>query len=254
MNAELFTAAQPAPIRWTLRDLIMVGLLTTALAAALLLAILLPSALGVDLIRDLLRSRPLAATMAIGGLGYLIAVIATYMIIVRRKRGSWREIGFRAPPLVALLLTPAIFFVQLILLALVNAILQSIIGTFENPQVDALTDPAGFSWLNFGLVFLVGAIIAPIVEEMLFRGLLYQWLRNHTGAVGAILLSGAIFSVVHVYPVILLPLFVVGVVLAAVFEWTRSLWITITLHFFQNALAISVLFLLQAYPELVPQT
>ncbi|HEY0603706.1 MAG TPA: type II CAAX endopeptidase family protein [Herpetosiphonaceae bacterium] len=254
MNAELFTAAPPAPIRWTLRDLIMVGLLTTALGAALLLVILLPSALGVDLIRDLLTSRPLAVTMVIGGLGYLIAMIATYAIIVRRKRGSWREIGFRAPPLVALLLTPVIFFGQLILLAIVNAILQSIIGTFENPQVDALTDPAGFSWLNFGLVFLVGAIIAPIVEEMLFRGLLYQWLRNHTGAVGAILLSGAIFSVVHVYPVILLPLFVVGVVLAAVFEWTRSLWITITLHFFQNALAISVLFLLQAYPELVPQT
>lgn len=254
MNSELFTAAQPGPIRWTLRDLFMTALLTIVLVAALLLVILVPAALGVDLIRDLLDSRRLVAGMIVGGLVYLIAVIATYAIIVRRQRGSWREIGFRAPPLVALLLTPVIFFGQLILLAIVNVILQSIIGTFENPQVDALTDPVGFSWLNFGLVFLVGAIIAPIVEEMLFRGLLYQWLRNHTGAVGAILLSGAIFSVVHVYPVILLPLFVVGVVLAAVFEWTRSLWITITLHFFQNALAISVLFLLQAYPELVPQT
>lgn len=254
MNAELFTAAQPGPIRWTLRDLIMTGLLTIALSAVLLLAILLPSALGVDLIRDLLNSRPLAVGMVIGGLVYLIAVIATYTIIVRREHGSWREIGFRAPPLVALLLTPLIFGGQMILLAIVNLILQSIIGSFENPQVDALTDPAGFSWLNFVLVFTVGAIIAPIVEEMLFRGLLYQWLRSRTGAIAAILLSGAIFSVVHFIPVLFLPLFVVGVVLGAVFEWTRSLWITITLHFFQNALAISVLFLLQAYPNLVPQT
>lgn len=254
MNAELFTAAQPGPIRWTLRDLIMTGLLTITLIAALLLAILLPSALGVELIRDLLDNRPLVASMIVGGLVYLIAVIATYAIIVRRQRGSWREIGFRAPPLVPLLLTPAIFFGQLILLAIANLIVQSIVGNFENPQVGALTDPKGFSWLNFVSVFIVGAIIAPIVEEMLFRGLLYQWLRSHTGALGAILLSGAIFSVVHIYPVLFLPLFVVGVVLAAVFEWTRSLWITITLHFFQNAMAISLLFFLQANPNLIPQT
>jgi membrane protease YdiL (CAAX protease family) len=49
-------------------------------------------------------------------------------------------------------------------------------------------------------------------------------------------------------------LFAVGVILALVFEWTKSLWITITLHFFQNALGISVIFLLQAFPELLPQT
>lgn len=254
MNAELFTAAQPGPIRWTLRDLIMTGLLAVALTAALLLAILLPSALGVTTIRDLLLSRPLAISMGVGGLVYLIGIIATYVIIVRRERGSWREIGFRAPPILALLLTPVIFVVQMLLLAIANVILQSIIGPFENPQIDALTDRAGFSWLNFAAVFIVGAIIAPIAEEMLFRGLLYQWLRNHTGAVAAILLSGAIFSVVHFIPVLFLPLFVVGVVLAAVFELTRSLWITITLHFFQNALGICVIFLLQAYPNLVPQT
>ncbi|MBV9789452.1 MAG: CPBP family intramembrane metalloprotease [Chloroflexi bacterium] len=254
MNSELFTAAQPGPIRWTLRDLFMTALLTIVLVAALLLAILLPAALGVDLIRDLLDSRRLVAGMIVGGLVYVLAVVATYAIIVRRHRGSWREIGFRAPPLVPLLLTPAIFFGQLILLAIANLIVQSIIGTFENPQVEQLTDSAGFSWLNFVAVFTVGAIIAPVVEEMLFRGLLYQWLRNHIGAVGAILLSGAIFSAVHFISVLLLPLFVIGVLLAAVFEWTRSLWITITLHFFQNAMAIGLLFFLQANPNLLPQT
>jgi uncharacterized protein len=253
MNAELFTVAQPTPVRWTFRDLLMTGLLTIALSAVMLLAILLPSALGLDSLRSLLTSRPLVSSMIVGGLVYLIAAAATYAIIVRRQRGTWGEIGFRMPPLLPLLLTPLIFFGQLMLLAIVNLILRAIIGNFENPQVAALTDPAGFSWLNFVFVFTVGAIIAPIVEEMLFRGLLYQWLRRHTGALTAILLSGAIFSVVHLYLVVLLPLFVVGVVLAAVFEWTQSLWITITLHFFQNAMAISLLFLLQAYPNLVPQ-
>lgn len=255
MNSESSYLVPPTPsrVRWTFRDLVLTGALTVGLSAVLLLLIVLVGRLG-GVFSDLLSQYRLAASMAVGGLIYALAVVATYAVIIRRRRGNWGDIGFRTPPLIAVLLTPIIFFGQLMALMIVNVILQAIIGSFENPQTEALTDPSGFSWLNFAFVFTVGAIIAPIVEEMIFRGLLYQWLRAHTSAVVAIVVSGAIFSVVHVYPVILLPLFAVGVILAAVFEWTKSLWITIMLHFFQNALAISVLFLLQAYPELVPQT
>ena len=245
--------AQPG-VRWSFGDLVLTGLLSIGLSAGMLLAITLPSLLGLSVIRDLLGNYQLVASMIVGGLAYLTAVIATYLVIVRRQRGSWRDIGFRTPPLLAFLLTPLLFFGQLMALLIVNVILRAIIGNFENPQIAALTDPKGFSWLNFAFVFVVGAIIAPIVEEMVFRGLLYQWLRKHTNIVIAIILSGAIFAAAHVYPVVLLPLFVIGVVFAAVFEWTKSLWITILLHFFQNALAISFFFVLQAYPNLVPQT
>ncbi|HEX6289728.1 MAG TPA: CPBP family intramembrane glutamic endopeptidase [Herpetosiphonaceae bacterium] len=259
MSSQPFVSAPPAPpvqprVRWTLADLVLTGLLTIGLSAALLLVLALPGLFGLTLVRDLLNDRPLVLSMIIGGTIYLLAVVATYIVIVRRRRSSWREIGFRMPPLLALLLTPLLFFGQLLVLMVVNVILMTLIGEFENPQIAALTDPRGFSWLNFAFVFIVGAIIAPIVEEIVFRGLLYQWLRTHTSAVAAIVVSGMIFSLVHIYPVVLLPLFAVGVILAAVFEWTKSLWITIVLHFFQNAMAISVFFLLQAYPNLVPQT
>jgi membrane protease YdiL (CAAX protease family) len=139
-------------------------------------------------------------------------------------------------------------------LIITNLVIVTFVGEFENPQVAALTDPSGFSWVNFGLVFFVGAILAPIVEELVFRGLLYQWLRERAGVAAAVLLSAALFAVVHFIPLLIPALFAVGVILALVFEWTKSLWITITLHFFQNALGISVIFLLQAFPELLPQT
>jgi hypothetical protein len=256
MNAESFSQVSPARprVRWTFGDLVLTSLLTIGLSAVLLLTIALPNLLGLSLVGDLLTNERLVVGMIVGGLVYLIAVVATYLVIVRRQRGSWRDIGFRAPPLLAVLLTPLLFFGQLMTLAIVNLILRAIIGDFENPQIAGLTDPRGFSWVNFGFVFVVGAIIAPIAEEILFRGLLYQWLREHTNVVVAVILSGAIFSAAHVYPVVLPPLFAVGVVFAAVFEWTKSLWITILLHFFQNALAISMFFVLQANPHLIPQT
>jgi hypothetical protein len=191
--------------------------------------------------------------MIAGALVYGLSVVATYAVIVRRARGSWREIGFRTPPLLSMLLTPVLFIGQMTALIVVNVILLSLVGEFENPQVEALTDPAGFSWLNFGFVFAVGAIIAPIVEELLFRGLLYQWLRGRAGIAVAVIASAALFSVVHFIPLLMPALFAVGVILALAFEWSKSLWVTITLHFMQNALGITGIFLVQAFPELLRQ-
>jgi membrane protease YdiL (CAAX protease family) len=223
------------------------------LAAVVVLALRIPGLLGYTELRTALNSRPLVASMIVGAIVYSLAVLATYVVIVRRSRGSWRDIGFRSPPLLILLLTPVLFIGQMMALIITNVVIVSLVGEFENPQVAALTDPSGFSWLNFGLVFFVGAILAPIVEELLFRGLLYQWLRGRAGVAAAVLLSAALFAVVHFIPLLIPALFAVGIILALVFEWTKSLWITITLHFFQNALGISVIFLLQAFPELVPQ-
>lgn len=258
MSTNTFTL-QPSPVdqppvRWRFGDLLLVALATIGFGALALLLLQIPGLLGSTVLRDAFTARPLVASMFAGGLVYLLAALATYVVIVRRRLGSWREIGFRAPPLLPLLLTPLIFVAQMTLVAVANLLLMQAIGQFDNPQIGALTDPNGFSWVNFAFVFFVGAILAPIVEELLFRGLLYQWLRARTNVVVAVVASGAIFSAAHVIPVLLPALFLVGVVLAVVFEWTRSLWVVIALHFMQNALAISALFLIQAFPQLLPQT
>lgn len=244
------TSSQPR-VRWSLFDLLTVGVVTILLAAVALLILRLPALLGYTALRDALRSHVLISGMIAGALVYLLALIATYLVIVRRDRGSWRDLGFRMPPPLAILLIPLIFIAQMTLLIVTNLVLTQIIGEFENPQMAALTDPRGFSWTNFGAVFIVAAIIAPIVEELLFRGLLYQWLRARTNVAVAVIASAAIFASAHVIPVLLPALFAVGVVLALAFEWSKSLWVNITLHFMQNALAVCALFFIQANPQLL---
>jgi hypothetical protein len=257
MNIESYAyqpAPPPSPVRWTLVDLILIGALTVALSAVLVILVRLSAQIGIGDLRDAITNHPLIASLGLAGALYLLAVIATGIVIVGRGRGSWREIGFRAPPLLPMLLTPLIFAVQMTALIVVNLSLTQIIGQFENPQLEAFADPSGFTWSNFAVAFVVVAIIAPIVEEMIFRGLLYQWLRARTNVVLAVIGTAAIFSAAHVIPVLLPALFAVGLVLTLAFEWSRSLWVTITLHFFQNALAISLFFYILAHPELVPQT
>lgn len=244
---------QREQVRWTLLDLALVGTLTIGLGLAVLLILSLATRLGIADLRIFFDQRPVLAVVTSVAILDTLAVLATALVIVARRRGSWREIGFRTPPLVPLLLTPVLFVAQMMLIAVINLTILAVTGQFDNPQRDLFNDPSGFSWLNFGLAFVAGAIIAPIVEELVFRGLLYQWLRTRTNVTVGVIVSAAIFSAIHGIPIAFPALFSVGIVLAVAFEWSRSLWVPITLHFLQNATVISLIFFAQANPSLFPQ-
>jgi hypothetical protein len=81
--------------------------------------------------------------------------------------------------------------------------------------------------------FLVAAVLAPIVEETLFRGLLLQRWATKWGTRRAVIVSSALFAVGHVE---LLGHFVFGLVMCALYLRTRSLWVPIATHALNNGL------------------
>jgi hypothetical protein len=83
-------------------------------------------------------------------------------------------------------------------------------------------------------------VLAPIVEELLFRGLLYRYLRGRTGIVLAVALSALVFAVLHV---VIPPLLVMGIVLAILTERTGSLLPGIVLHATNNAMVVLAIWL-----------
>lgn len=85
------------------------------------------------------------------------------------------------------------------------------------------------------LFFLIGGFIAPITEEIFFRGILYGFFRRW-GVLVALILSTLLFVLVH--PIgsrIPLPQVVGGIVFAVSYEMTRSLLTPITIHILGNA-------------------
>ncbi len=80
------------------------------------------------------------------------------------------------------------------------------------------------------LFYLSLAVLAPLCEEPLFRGLLYQSLRSRIGVAGGAIISAFLFAALHLDPGGLLPLFALGLVLAIVFEKTGSLVPSIIAH------------------------
>jgi len=95
--------------------------------------------------------------------------------------------------------------------------------------------------LFISLISLV--IIAPVVEELLFRGLFQSLLKRNYSSKASILFSALIFSTIHFEFEVIIPLFILGMIIGWLYENNRNLWIPITFHIINNGLA----FLLEYY-------
>ena len=91
-----------------------------------------------------------------------------------------------------------------------------------------------------------------MVEEIFFRGFLFQGFRQKYGWVNAALLSSAIFAAAHLDPVALIPTFVLGIVLAYVYHRSNSLWPGIILHFLVNAFGLCGAYVATRFPGIIP--
>ncbi len=90
------------------------------------------------------------------------------------------------------------------------------------------------------LLFLTVAVVAPIVEEVIFRGLLQNSLANYLPPWAAIILSAFIFALIHFQPEALGPLMALGAAFGVIYHITKSLRVTILLHVFNNAAALAL--------------
>ncbi len=98
------------------------------------------------------------------------------------------------------------------------------------------------STLALVAVIALTTIVAPIVEELFFRGFLFGALRRAIPWVWAAILSGAIFGGIHLGTpaIFLVPLAVFGALLCVLYQRTNSLIPGMGVHAFNNALALGV--------------
>ena len=100
--------------------------------------------------------------------------------------------------------------------------------------------------------FIVGAVFAPLVEEIFFRGFLFQGFRERYGWVSGMLISAAIFAVAHLDLVVLIPTFILGCLLAYVYHSSNSIWPGILLHFLVNSFGLLGAYFASNYQNLIP--
>jgi ABC-2 type transport system permease protein len=103
---------------------------------------------------------------------------------------------------------------------------------------------ANASWQSdVGRWWVAAAVVlaAPLFEEFIFRGLVFAGLRRSMTLPNAMIVSAAIFAVVHP-PISMIPVFVVGLATAYAFERTQSLCPAVLVHATYNGVIVGVNF------------
>jgi membrane protease YdiL (CAAX protease family) len=90
------------------------------------------------------------------------------------------------------------------------------------------------------LAFATIVIGAPMAEETFFRGFLFAGFLRRYGFWGAAVISAGLFAATHLDVALLGPAFLSGLVFAAIYRRTGSVWPVILAHTAQNAIAFGL--------------
>ena len=176
----------------------------------------------------------------------VIEGIASTVLLVKSQR--WKDYGrfqFRWSYL-------GIFFLSFILMFLWVNITTKIFPSTQNGSA-IVKEAANLTGISYFITrFLYGSLIAPIVEELVFRGLLMTALSKFKKYYIDAIISSALFSLIHVlqYGWVLTDFIVyagAGLLLCILFRYTRSIYWSMTLHILWNTFLIIVSLLVFGY-------
>ena len=191
--------------------------------------------------------RDMDAALVQGVMFHGVALLAVWMFI-RCRRGSWQEafgLDFRGlksavgqglvayvgivPLVVATSLMSQIFFYA----AGYPVTLQEVVNIFIESQ-------SGWSLV---LLVVLAVVVAPVVEETLFRGILLPVLMKYFCTGAAVAAVSLVFAGIHQHLPSFAPLFVLAVALSLLYIHSGSLWAPIVLHSIFNGVSICVIVL-----------
>lgn len=188
----------------------------------------------------------LPASFLIGGLTAVFVVIP----FVNTKWSYIKEHIWN-PTSLALMLLSVLFFLFMLPFA---EFMTSMVPTTGSEWLENFYREIMYAFekmLNYKLAgFITVCILAPILEEVLFRGILLRGLlQNGTSSILAIFLSSFLFGIAHLNPWQFLGAGLLGAIFGFVYYRTQSLWLAIFLHALNNSISFIMMIKYQSMDE-----
>jgi uncharacterized protein len=172
----------------------------------------------------------------------LMGMVAAF-VLWRVKLTAWLGLRWKMWPLAFAIAPVTVFFMWCLMGALHftgwNGWLEKSLGIESMQEAVKLLQEAKDPLVVI-LMAVAAVIVAPLAEEVVFRGYLYPAAKRFCGPVGAILFSSLVFAAAHGNVVALLPLFTLAVILCFLYELTGSIWACISVHFLFNAATVGI--------------
>jgi membrane protease YdiL (CAAX protease family) len=173
--------------------------------------------------------------LALVGLDMALLLVV-YLRVLRTGATTEREIGLVGSRLLRnVVVGVAGVFAVLLVSGVISYVLTQL--GVQQTQAEQLAI-RGASPSVFALLFAAGALLAPLAEEIFFRGYVFRAYLTRMGMVGAYVVSSLLFAVLHLNLAAFVPLFFVGLILAYLYHRTGSLVPAIVTHGLNNAIAL----------------
>ena len=166
------------------------------------------------------------ATMALVSLGATIWVLGLY-----RNRTGIAQDTISGPLGIPL---RTIFPIAAVVIGLLMAEIPLLLWLINHfPVLDHVSD-YGFEKSQVG-AFVLLVLVAPLTEELLFRGVFLRGFVARYGASRALLLSSTLFALAHFYPIKFLSTFAIGLLLGWLYLKFGTIWPGVMAHAMNNA-------------------
>jgi membrane protease YdiL (CAAX protease family) len=173
------------------------------------------------------------------GLAELALLVPIWWLAVRKYGVGWDTLGFRRFDAGNMGVGCGLMLISL----LFNAVYSAFLAVFGlRAQVDLVPIFAELSspwWL-----LLAGIVVAPVVEELFFRGFVYAGLAQRYSWRKAAIISSALFALIHLQLTAVLPIFILGYIFAYLYRRSGSIWPAVLMHVSTNALGLGAAYLL----------
>ncbi len=232
-EATIDSSSERMDVPWAVSDMaVATALVVGSFVAFLLLLAPLSSVVGED--------RTGLAVPWLVAASESVLLFAVWALAIKKYRVNWEMVGLKSPRTRRNVLLAGATLVASLLFAGIYVVVVAGLG-IEVLKPDPLPD----GLLEGGpMVRLLTAVAiagwVPFVEEIFFRGFLFQGLASRYGAVRGAAASSAIFAVAHLMVGAVVPIFVTGLLFAWVYARSRSLWLPMAAHSAQNLVALIV--------------
>lgn len=230
MNDPRFEAprAQRFPTWGDMLAVIGIYLLATV-GTSIVVAIIAAISGGTENFAETMSNGPMSALSYALSMGLTIVGVLIYR---KLRRGTGRMFHFSLRGF-----NPMLILWGFVMVLLTGVVIEPVLELFPDAFLKMI-DKMG---MHGGWSILMLVVLAPVMEEVLFRGILLESVRSKHSAGRAIVVSALMFGVIHFIPQQVVNAFVIGLILGYIYVRTESLWPVIVIHALNNAMAYVIM-------------
>lgn len=242
MEKEVQEVPDQKPKMWGPISGIFLGL-TIFIAAQILASIIIATLAqinGVSVTEYFKQNTVIASfvgSAALGGLTITLVYHAT------KSYGSWAALKLKNVDFSSLLMVIPAFVGYIILSGTLYMLAGKLFPDIDLEQAQETGFENVISGVQVAIAFVALVVIAPISEEILFRGYTFQGIRSKTHWLVAAVITSALFGLAHGQINVGMDTFALGIAACWLLEKTNSLWPAILLHGLKNSIAFYYLFI-----------